>query len=207
MGGIIRKRGGVKMNIRRIIIVGLPVLLICSIMVGNLTAEVDEWRYKTWSIYRVMESKFLMYISHGNTVYGNQFGFLKKSPYCDDDTLFILLSTYVDNKEEYQKLKAFEGSIATLQFRVGDIEFQGVMGIGSVKMVVEPIVALTFLYVTPKEEFIYLLKEGGDRGQTIEVRVIAPEDLASKFTPQTDSFNLGGFTVVWQKAREFCEKF
>ncbi len=185
----------------------LILLFITSLTPSTLYPDEGDWSYKTWSVLQLIEIKSLLYKSHGNNTYGNVFGFLKRPLNCDNDTLLVWLTAYTFDLEGYKALRAFRGGTANLQFRVGDVKFQGLTEISLVESPVLPIVVVGFSNVTPNEDLIFLLREAGKKGKAIEVTIVGPEELVKKFDEPSDTFNLEGFSKARQKARELCEAY
>ncbi len=152
-----------------------------------------SWEYKHWSVSSYDD--FVRYIAHGDTVYGHQFGFLKKSGNCDSNILWISVST--PDKD----LKLFEGINATIQIKIDETQFQAELSILAVSKITPSLSTIAFSNFLAGEKFIALL----EKGQKAEITILAPDELLNKLDITTDTFSLKGFTATMLKAKEFCE--
>ena len=141
---------------------------------------------------------FVKYVAHGYAVDGHQFGFIKKSGDCDNNILWISVSTH---GYDLQDLKDLEGTNATIQIKIDETQFKAKVDLLAVSSVTSSLSMIAFTNFLAGEKFIAHLK----RGKKAEITVLAPEKLLNKLDIKTDAFSLEGFTASRLKAQEFCE--
>jgi hypothetical protein len=177
----------------KIILFCLQIFFFCFIAASFTQASEQSWKYKDWSVNNI--NGIVRYIANGSTVYGHEFGFIKMTKQCDKDILWVSWTTYEKG------LESFVGSDATIQFRVGDTMFQSKVPLLTVYDATPILKLAAFTNFVADEKFISLLQTG----KKIEVTIIYPNELVSKFDIKTDNFSLDGFSAARAKAEAFCK--
>ena len=172
---------------------GLYVLFLCFAFSHHANASDETWDYKDWSV--ITKNNIARYTTNGNAVHGHQFAFVKVAGGCSADFLWISLSTHEKGMEN------LEGRDAAIQMRVGDEQFQIEVPLVSVAELTPGINIALFTNFVAGDAMISLLKTG----QRIEVTIVSPEGLASKFDIPAETFSLNVFTAARLKTREICE--
>lgn len=168
--------------------------ILFGLMAANLVyANEQSWNFKDWHVSS--QNGIVRYIANGTTVHGHQFGFIKKAKNCNQDLLWISWSTHEKGVDR------FKGSYATLQLSVGDTKFQIEVALLTVYEVNRLLTLVAFTNFVAGEKLISLL----ETGDNIQVTIISPNELVSKFDIVTDTFSLKGFSAVRSKAKKFCE--
>ena len=154
-----------------------------------------SWKYKDWRVSTLSEA--VMYVTDGNDTPGHDFGFIKSPGSCSKDTIWLSWST-----TGKKGIELFEGELVLIRFTIDDIEFQYKVPLSYSQYISEFLTIITFTDVEVSDRMISLLK----RGTKVNITIVPPEKMVSKFDIFSDSFSLKGFTASMLKASEFCEK-
>ena len=152
-----------------------------------------SWEYKDWSVSSYAD--FVKYVAHGDTVDGHHFGFIKNRDNCDRNILWISVSTQAHG------VKSLEGVKATIQVKFDETSFQAEVDVLAVSESMHSLTTIAFTNFVAGKKFIDFL----EKGQKVEITILAPEQLLNKLDIKTDTFSLKGFTATMLKAKEFCE--
>lgn len=150
--------------------------------------------FKNWTVDP--EGHVVQYTSHGHTVYGHQFGFVKMAKHCDDDILWVSWSTYKKG------LKAYEGTQTSFRFQIGKTSFELPLPLLSTFNYTPDLTVASFTNFVVNDRFIALL----ERHTRIQLTIVGPKKLLKKFDIQKDSFGLAGLRQARARAKAMCEK-
>lgn len=147
---------------------------------------------ESWSVESRVDRFF--YFTHGTTVWGHEFGFIKTPGDCDEDMFWLTFSS------SDEKVKNFEGQNVGILLNVDGKDFKiklpilntGIIGITSV---------MTFTNLYPDK----LLMEALLNGRYVTVRIVEPKDLENLLDIKEDKFGLQGLIKSREKAGTVCK--
>ncbi|GHA10559.1 hypothetical protein [Oceanisphaera arctica] len=171
-------------------------LVLSMVLVTHTASALEvEWTYKDWKVTS-HDGQMISYSSHGDTVWGREFGFSKHKGDCDNDIL--LLSWSSANSD----VAALKGSDLPMLFRVGDTRFGlNVPLVGTTPLTPNTLIMI-LTYIKANPALIDLL----GKGQSIDVDVLYPDEFMHDSDIAGDSFSLSGFIAARLKAQEYCQK-
>ena len=144
--------------------------------------------------WRIREIPGLVqYITHGTTVYGHEFGFVKLAGRCNKDILWLSWST------DDPKIKNFIGSKATISIDLNGKTLKMNVTLKSVRRFTPMTTIAVFNKSNASPDFIELLNQGKEMVITISGPVNKFLDI------RHDKFSLEGFAVARQQAKKICE--
>lgn len=156
------------------------------------------WEYKDWSAsasdqYKI--SKFYIIESPHISNHYHDFGFVTKGGNCNKEVLYISFSA------DDNGIADFDGVYATIQFRVGGIQFKRQIQLSKI------------LDLSPEKKVIQFTNNEVDdelidifiKGDVVEVTVLSPKELVGKLDSPTKTYSLSGFIAARSKSKEFCE--
>lgn len=178
-------------SLLRLISCGL-VFCLALILPSKVQASDDE---SAWRISNT--SGLVRYISHGTTVHGHKFGFLKQSGRCQSDILWLSWSSTVPQVEQ------LVGSEVTFLIDVDGTAFE----IGVDMRFISALTPMNTMFVAlftnfiAGSKFIDLLSHG----TSIKIKIVGPPEASKLFDIPSDNFSLIGFAKARQQAEAICE--
>ena len=139
-------------------------------------------------------SGHVRYSTHGTTVRGHQFGFVKLARRCDDDILWLSWSS--DDPQVKRLIK----SKVKLLIDVDGISFRIGVDLTTASSLIPLTTVVLFTNFLAGPTFVDLLNRGKKIGITIS------EPASQLFDLPHDEFSLAGFAVARQQAKKTCEE-
>ncbi len=149
-----------------------------------------------WSTRTINES-MTHYYSHGTTVWGHQFGFLKWAEKCAADQLLISWSSYMRDSTF-----VWDGMVIPVRLTAGDITTSYTMQVIASKKYSE---SLTVLYMVTDEPTKELLGHV-QLTDSITVELMPYQVFENQFDVLQDIFSLHGLTESRAEALKLCNK-
>ena len=179
----------------RKIIESLTIILVCLISIEYLNANDLTTIYKDWSVDSL--NKQVRYATYGNNIRGHQFGFIKKAESCNQDLLWISLSTHKKG------IKKFQGSAVVFQLSVDNIKIRVRTTLIATYEYTPTLIVAGFTNFVANEKMISLLEQG----KTVILSVLSPKEIVNELDITKESFSLNGFADSRLKAIKICNKF
>ena len=178
----------------RKIIESLKIILVCLVSIEYLSANDLTSIYKDWSVDS--QNKQVRYVSYGSTVRGHQFGFIKKAGNCNQDLLWISLSTHKKG------IKKFQGSAVVFQLSVGNIKIRVETTLIATYDYTPTLIVAGFTNFVANNKMLSLLEQG----KMATISILSPKEIANELNIAKESFNLNGFADSRLKAIKICKK-
>ena len=165
------------------------------------------WKYKAWSIDANRKSDFLRASTNGEVVHGHTFGIMKAKNNCNDNILYLSLSS---NKKDLNILK---GKKIPIEIKVDEKIYKFNLAINTIKKVpirrmqdigksdAPTISLLLFETLSLDESFISDLK----KGDVLNLKILDGKDFSKKFDITKEKFSLKGFVTNYTKLTESCK--
>lgn len=150
--------------------------------------ENKEWDVRT-------TSDIVRYTSHGNIIYGHEFGFIKKVGN-NADMLWISWSTSEDGLEQ------FKGKNCTFLIDIDGELFEVELCMVGVYELTTLTTVVFFTNGIASPKLIKALEEG----EQVNIEIVGPKKILDYFDISSDSFRLEGYIEGRQKAKELIEK-
>ncbi|WMC09684.1 hypothetical protein PU634_11210 [Oceanimonas pelagia] len=174
----------------------LGTMLSMVFLVQSSSAMEVEWTYKDWKVTRHDNSQMISYSSHGDVVWGREFGFSKHKGDCDNDTLLMYWSS------ENSKISTLKGRELPMLFQVDNTRFGLNAPLVSTAELTPNTLIMILSYIKATPTLVELLS----KGQNIDVSVLYPDVFTQENDITRDSFSLNGFTASRLKAQEYCQQ-
>jgi len=169
--------------------------------------ENKTWKYKAWSVDVTGKSDFLRASTNGEVVHGHTFGIMKAKNNCNDNILYLSLSS---NKKDVDMLK---GKKIPIEIKVDEKIYKFNLALNTIKKVpirrmqdigksdAPTISLLLFETLSLDESFISDLK----KGDVLNLKILDGKDFSKKFDITKEKFSLKGFVANYTKLTESCK--
>lgn len=171
----------------------LYIILIIQISLCNLFSDdIYYWKYKDWAIDKSDDS-ILRMSTNGKAINGHLFGIVKKTNTCENDFLWLSLSTY---KAE---VKIKENQTISFELSIDEKKHPLKLKVRNLSKLTPFIDLLLFENLSLNKAIIEDLKKSSN----VELKII--DNHLKKFKIQQDSFSLKGFVANYTKLEEMCK--
>ncbi|MCK5305724.1 MAG: hypothetical protein KAJ66_01155 [Candidatus Omnitrophica bacterium] len=177
------------------------IILILSILVSTFPSfkavgggfEDAQPENKEWDVRTT--SDIVRYASHGNIIYGHEFGFIKKAGN-NVDMLWISWSTSEDGLEQ------FKGKNCTFLIDIDGELFEVELCMVGVYELTTLTTVVFFTNGIASPKLIKALEEG----ELANIEIVGPKKILDYFDIPSDSFNIDGYVEGRQKAKKLFEE-
>lgn len=177
------------MNLKAILSLSLGIILSAS------SYATETWEYKDWET-AIVGDNFVRYMTHGQAVWGHEFGFIRSVGQCDaPESLWLTFSTYEDD------LNDLKGATLDAVFIVDGQAFEMSLPVLGVQKFTPTMSIAFFTNIAVSGELRRALKNGNE----VSVEFVAPQNLVAKFDIPQDTFSLAGITANATKAMDVCQ--
>jgi len=171
----------------------LSLLLSSCLFSASYATEI--WEYKDWET-AIVGDNFVRYMTHGQAVWGHEFGFIRSVGQCDaPESLWLTFSTYEDD------LSGLEGATLSASFTVDGQAFEMNLPVLGVQKFTPTMSIAFFTNIAVSDELRRALMNGNE----VSVEFVAPQNLVAKFDIPQDTFSLAGITANSTKAMDVCQ--
>ncbi|NRQ00824.1 hypothetical protein [Marinobacterium sp. xm-d-530] len=134
-------------------------------------------------------------LTHGEVVWGNQFGLILGPNNCNSNRLWLSISSYEDD------LEMLEGRTVNFTWTVDDQSFPVELDVTYVVRLTKTIQIVLFNGIELLPEFVNFLHQS----ERLQMVINGPELEASKFDIPEESFSLIGFKESYFEAVKSCQ--
>jgi hypothetical protein len=171
------------------------IILLTIILLNYLSAETESntWKYKKWEVSN--KNNLIRSITHGQMVWGHEFGIIRSKQKCNQNLLWLTWSTYEKNLEKYK------GKEVEFLIKIDKTSFNIKADIKTVFQFSSLMDVALFTNFVINDNFINLLK----KGSTMEISIVSPQEIAKQFDIKNEIFSLDGFVANYIKSIEACK--
>ena len=172
------------------------IVLVFIFSIINLYSD-DQFhsKDKDWEVKFYPKMKVLKTITHGQVVWGNEFGFVKNQTNCSTEYIWFSISSYEKDIDDVKDKELL------LNFNIDNKEYKLKAKVSFINELTPIMKIVTFTRIEPKEKFIELLK----KNKSIKIELLGPAELVKKFDIPYESFSLDGFIENYTKFNESCK--
>lgn len=155
----------------------------------------------TWHVEKVGPG--VRYTASGKLISGQQFGFAKLYNHCDDDMIWVVLSS------KDKAITKIKGSKVEFMMRVDDVTNYGPMQLDVVEITPDPNAPeyIAILFASKANSTISNFVKILEKGKNIAVQLTSPADVAGMLQKKgADGFDLTGLSAARTKAYNLCKK-
>jgi hypothetical protein len=153
----------------------------------------NEIKIGAWELSPVEDT--VWYRSHGEVVYGHEFGFVKTRDHCTQDHIMLVLTASDKAVKKYKGEQVEFGVVAGKERRTIPISYV------SAEEWNRHLIVMKFTNAEVTEDFMSLMS----RNPYVEVQLVKPNELRKLMYVEVEKFFLDGFLGARQKAKELCE--
>lgn len=175
----------------RLTVISLLVVPIFGVADPSVTDE-SEQPDSSWEVTEA--GGLVRTISHGQTLFAHQFGFVKNTERCDREFLWVVWSTGKDGLED------LTGTVVQVRFQAGSETFELGIPLISVRKVTSITTSLVLTNFVAGEKLISLIEQE----EHISLIIIGPLEILDGLDIDADSFDLTGFSQAYLDSTKLC---
>jgi hypothetical protein len=165
-----------------------------SVLAGGLHEPHETGALGDVSWYIKEQGGKVFYLTHGTAVWGHEFGFYKRPGDCEEDILWLTLSS------SDEKVKNFVGAEVAVSLKIDEVTYEV-----ELKMLFAGTIGFTHVMYFSNWLAGEKLIDALTSGQNVTIQIIKPTELTELLDIKYDTFNLKGYVASKEEAMRICK--